>query len=57
MFEIEFKQWFHNSCFKKPLSSSLTSMVFSAVIIQFMIWYFVKYFVIFAEENFSKISK
>jgi hypothetical protein len=57
MFEVEFKYWFQNSCFKKPLSSALTSMIFSTVIIQFMIWYFVKYFVIFVEDNFTKVNK
>ena len=57
VFELEFKNWFATSCFKKPLSSSLTSMIFPAVIVNFMIWYFVKYFVLFIEENFTKTNK
>jgi hypothetical protein len=31
-------------------------MIFPTIIINFMIWYFVKYFVIFIEENY-KINK
>ncbi len=56
IFEIEFKLWFNNSCFKKPLASALISMIFPTSIINYMIWYFVKYFVIFIDENY-KISK
>jgi hypothetical protein len=32
-------------------------MIFPAVIVNYMIWYFVKYFVIFIEDNFTKTNK
>lgn len=54
LFEVEFRTWFCLSCFKKPLASALTFMIFPAVIINYMIWHFCKNFVRFVKDNFPE---
>lgn len=53
IFEAEFKAWFFGSCVSKPVASSLTAMVFPAIIVEYFIWHFAYIFILFIWNNYT----
>jgi len=53
VFETEFKGWFFQSCVSKPVASSLTSLVFPAMIVEYFIWQFAYIFILFIWNNYT----
>jgi len=53
IFEAEFKGWFFGSCVSKPVASSLTAMVFPAMIVEYFIWHFAYLFILFTWDNYT----
>jgi hypothetical protein len=52
VFEEQFKEWFRNSIYYKPIRRCLTLMIFPKDIISFIMWEFSYNFVLYIRSNY-----